>query len=104
MKILTVYECEYCKKLFRTPNRHNCKMNPKLKNCWTCKHCKGWNEGEIVGAGFLNNEPHYPSCECECERWDLDMIKQLKYNIQCKSWEEGEYDWIENECKIENPF
>ena len=93
MKALIVYECEHCKKLFRTPNRHYCKMNPELKNCWTCKHLKGWKEGE---RDFDYQNPPYPDCEyCEPCDWDLDTIKDVNYNMQCEHWEQGKYDWTE---------
>ena len=46
MKQVIRYQCEFCKKEFKTPDRHYCKKNPKLKNCFTCKHLKGWLESE----------------------------------------------------------
>ena len=91
MKPLTVYECEHCKQLFKTPNRHQCKKNPKLKNCYTCKHLKGWQDGER--DDYLYNPP-YPACEIEdCgSDWDLEIIKVCNYDMQCKHWEQGQYD------------
>ena len=89
MKPLTVYECEYCKKLFRTPNRHHCKFNPALKNCFTCKHCKGWKESTDsidVGIGFLYG-PNYPDCGAGWDGWDITAIQQVGYNMQCEGWE-----------------
>ncbi len=87
MKALTVYECEYCKKLFRTPNRHKCKMNPALKNCWTCKKLKDWIRSD-------DGEPYYATTfyvDCEHNDFDLDLnqIKQDNYDLQCEHWEQG---------------
>ena len=46
MKEVTRYQCEFCKKDFKTPDRHQCKKDPALKNCFTCKHLKGWLESD----------------------------------------------------------
>ena len=93
MKPLTVYECEHCKKLFRTPNKHQCKKNPALKNCFTCKHLKGWKDGEKDEYQY---NPPYPDCEIkDCSGgngWDLEEIKECNYNMQCEHWEQGQYD------------
>lgn len=98
MKEVTRYECQFCKKDFKTPNRHECKFNPELKNCFTCKYLKGWVEGEKdYHHGYWN--PNYPDCDVnEGDHWDIEQIKDNKYDMQCESWEEGEYDWAkENE-------
>lgn len=97
MKKVTRYQCQFCKKDFKTPNRHHCKFNPELKNCFTCKHLKGWHEGEIIDVGFgpYNGpyEPPYPDCNIEACVGDLEEIKAMNYNVQCEWWEEGKYDW-----------
>jgi len=86
MKAITVYQCEYCKKLFKTPNRHKCKKNPKLKNCFSCRHLDGWKEGEYWGEnGFY---PPAPNCKAEPDHdWDIETINRLDYNMQCEYWE-----------------
>lgn len=86
MKKIEVYECEFCKKLFRTPNKHNCKFNPKLKNCFTCKNFIRWEETECYFPGCY--EIPYPDCEVGCDGWDIDEIKNVNYNMQCEKWEE----------------
>lgn len=85
MKKIEVYECEFCKKLFRTQNRHNCKFNPKLRNCFTCKNFEGWSEGEYM-ENYEYDAP-YPECSAECDDWDIDEIKNVNYNMQCEKWE-----------------
>lgn len=73
-------------------------MNPGLKNCWTCKHLRGWlesDEGIDVGVGIMTN-PNYPDCTADEPNWgdwDIETIKQENYNMQCPKWEEGKYDW-----------
>ena len=90
MKQVVRYQCEYCKKEFKTPDRHFCKMNPELRNCFTCKHLKGWLESEDgvdVGIGILR-DPNYPDCAADAgDGWDIEIIKNCCYDMQCEHWE-----------------
>lgn len=95
MKQVIRYQCKHCKKEFKTPNRHYCKKNPELKNCFTCKHLKGWEEGPCIGEGQW--APPEPDCEVEVnDGWDIEIIKDKKYDMQCPKWEEGQYDWVKD--------
>lgn len=38
MKALTMYECQHCKKLFKTPNKHICRRDTAKTNCYSCEH------------------------------------------------------------------
>lgn len=98
MKEVTRYQCEFCKKDFKTPNRHYCKKNPELKNCFTCKHLKGWEESEDNGEyGYeYYKEPNCPDCAADMDGWDIETIKEVKYDMQCDKWEQGKYDWRED--------
>ena len=93
---ITVWKCTNCNKLFRTPNRHYCKKNPELKNCFTCKHLKGWNQETY--DGYARSAPPEPDCAVcppyEDYEWNIETIKRADYNMQCSFWEEGKYDWI----------
>ena len=94
MKELKVWQCRWCKKLFKTPNRHCCKKDPVLKNCFTCKNLMGWDKGEAQDDHY---EPPYPDCKAgndEC--WDIDSIQEVNYDLQCESWKEGKYSWLED--------
>lgn len=97
MKKVTRYQCQFCKKDFKTPDKHRCKFNPELRNCFTCNHLKGWLESEEYndyGWGS-KQEPNFPDCAAdEGEFWDIEQIKLANYNMQCSEWEEGKYDWI----------
>lgn len=92
MKEVTRYQCKFCKKDFKTPDRHYCKFNPELKNCFTCKNLKEWSEGDRYD--FQSN---YPDCTKGYDdydgSWTIESIKQVHYNMQCNAWEEGKYDW-----------
>ena len=72
MKEITVWECEYCKKLFKTPDKHKCKFNPELKNCFTCKHFIVWEDNF---DGYISTTPH-PECDIEAsEGWDIETLQ-----------------------------
>ena len=53
MKQVTRYECPFCKKLFKTADRHKCKRDPKLKNCFSCANWDGFEftEAQIGDDG-----------------------------------------------------
>jgi hypothetical protein len=38
VKPVTMYECPHCEKLFKTPNKHNCKRDPAKTNCYSCEY------------------------------------------------------------------
>lgn len=89
MKQVIRYQCEFCKKEFKTPDRHYCKKNPELKNCFTCKHLDGWAEGRYWGENGY--DPPAPYCKAEPDHdWDIETIKSCNYNMQCERWEAKE--------------
>lgn len=87
MKAVTRYQCEHCGKDFKTPNKHQCKKNPELKNCFSCKHWDSWYDGE---QDEYYRTPRVPVCMAddpdptEC---DIESMKINFYNLQCSSWE-----------------
>lgn len=93
MKQITVWKCNWCNNLFRTPNRHFCKKNPALKNCFTCKHLKGWNSDRAV-CGDESPVPDCAAISIDEYDWNIEEIKRANYNMQCEQWEEGKYDWF----------
>lgn len=92
MKPVTMYECPHCKKLFRTPNRHKvCKFDPARKNCFSCKHNKGFNE-EWDNDGFRDIR----SVIVDCEKVSPDNYECIintmyhgvpKWELTCHHWE-----------------
>lgn len=90
---ITAWKCKWCNRLFRTPDRHYCKKNPALKNCFSCKHLMGWSTD---GSDFHDDGPPYPVCAVDAADrwdWDIEIIKNMDYDMQCEGWEEGKYDW-----------
>ena len=111
MKELTVWECQYCKQLFKTENRHDCKKDPDKKNCFSCKWLNGWKEPEIidyidVGIGTIEvseinmicKNPEEEKCMVD---YDLESIKQINYNMQCEGYCKGEYY---EDVYVEEPY
>ena len=97
MKQLTVYECEYCKKLFKTPNRHKCKYNPEMKSCFSCKHNKGFYE-ETIERYYSTHTEEYKTIfvDCELEMCD-ESVGDTPRNMQCNYYEYCGGKWFENE-------
>ncbi len=86
MKEVTRYQCQYCKKDFKTSNRHSCKRDPAKRNCYTCQNNKGWEEDEGI----------YPGCDYAIAEGisALYLYEKLNYDLQCehyKQLEEGYY-------------
>ena len=84
MRALTVYECNFCKELFRTSNKHKCKFDPKMKNCFTCANFVKFEEQNYDDSygGFT-----YPVCTLEAKDTDLKEMSQLCWNLDCHKWE-----------------
>jgi len=90
MKAVTRYHCEHCGKDFRTPDRHSCKKNPELKNCFSCKHWSDWGSETLESWEFGSVKEIYPICDAEesnPDEIDLQTLKNAGYNLQCSSWE-----------------
>ena len=97
MKELKVWQCQWCKKLFKTPNRHCCKKNPALKNCFTCKHLKDWYKDD-----YGLNAPNCVALEDKSWLdWDIESIKSMNYDMKCECWEQGEFSWAVHHGKEE---
>lgn len=89
MKEITAYECEYCKQLYRTPHRHECKKNPAKKNCFSCKHSKSY-------GFYYEHELKDAYCDCDIngqmEDYALSDVKLMNYKMDCDDYEHGMYE------------
>jgi hypothetical protein len=95
VKALTMYECEYCKKVFKTPDKHRCKMHPELKNCFSCKHLEKFDEDSSPGS-YGDSGYRYVSPVCghseHYEHDTEDIIDVMYHNsprwsLNCPGWE-----------------
>ena len=92
MKQVIRYQCPHCKKEFKTADRHYCKKNPELKNCFSCKHLTGWepyddDTGHCYGPPSPICDSKSEDAHFDSESWDLRIMQQEKYNMQCPGWE-----------------
>ena len=62
MKEVTRYQCQYCKKDYKTPFRHRCRHNPDLKNCYSCEH---WLHRFVINKTHNLLADYKPSCKPE---------------------------------------
>ena len=93
MKPIQVYQCEYCKKLFKTPDKHKCKYNPEFRNCFSCKRNKGFEEEhEYNGQTSI-----YLVCDSEDDTVDARNAKK-----ECDDYIYCGGKWFENDYAKEN--
>jgi hypothetical protein len=96
MEAITVYKCSYCKKLFRTPNKHKCKMDPVLKNCFSCGHLKCFDEdrqdARYGDAGYRYVNPvcgHSEHYEHDTEDIiDVMYHNKPRWSLNCPEWKQ----------------
>lgn len=83
MKKVTRYLCEWCGKEFKTPDRHQCKWDPKWKNCLSCANRGIFVKGEPprqIGFGEWD-EGISNSFECHGEEFPpSETINQGGFN------------------------
>lgn len=106
MKKVIRYECPWCGKLFKTPNRHQCKFDPANRNCLSCRHCgafgrsieEDWERDfECVGDGlFRPREVVTMGFRCERDGTDVGeggfndfpvAVSLLHQGRGCRDWE-----------------
>lgn len=58
LKPITMYQCQHCKKLFKAPDKHNCRRDPDYTNCYSCEH---W------GNQFYFDKTYDDSGEMTCD-------------------------------------
>jgi len=102
MKEVVRYQCEFCGKDFRTPNKHQCKYDPSLKNCYTCKHCEGWAKEDLiggvdVGVGIMDTTMYYPKCSIDYADLSARELSCSGYDLNCPGYENCGGKWFENE-------
>lgn len=77
------YNCSFCHKDFKTPNKHKCKFDPVLKNCFTCENFEEWELNFDTGYGG----DEWDVICAKGNEYTLADVKQDGYNLQCEEWE-----------------
>lgn len=95
-KKIEMYECQWCKKVFRSM-RHKCMFNPANLNCFSCKHCTGFEtfEGQRADpeTGFTWELEPYKIFKCELEEMidedygDFDKLHDRNWKGNCPNYE-----------------
>lgn len=97
MKEVIRYQCEYCSKEFKTPDRHNCKRDPAKKNCYTCQNNQGW---EVDTSDEFSRRIIYPTCELAADEGiDAEFLYNIDYDLQCEN-----YKQLENGFTVQPKF
>lgn len=88
------YVCKHCKEDFKTTTRHDCKRDPEKKNCFTCKHNKGWDQTEIdegyTGFGHYSRKEWSVACAMDHEDRSAPNLSSMGYKLNCPEWEQKE--------------
>ena len=94
MKPIQMYECQHCKKLFKTPNKHNCRRDPDKTNCYTCEH---W--GHQFYCAFNNGIREVqiwdPSDACKATETSYDdcafeLMRANNWKLDCPAYKRRE--------------
>lgn len=105
---IEMYQCIWCGKIFKTDIRHKCMYNPKNRNCFSCKHCTGFDSFKGQYGDFARCEvPPYDYFECDSEETidtdypDFHQLHNRKWIGNCPYYEiKDEYKGKESYAKL----
>jgi len=81
MRPIQMYECQHCKKLFRTPDKHNCRKDPDKTNCYTCEH---WGHQFYIDWG---GESSTSCCtEDACKMFETSLVEEAHGIMRESGW------------------
>lgn len=85
-KKIKMYQCKWCRKIFKTDSRHKCMYNPKNRNCFSCMHCTGFDsfEGQYGDYGRCELSP-YQCFECDLEE-TIDTDYPDFHQLHNRNW------------------
>lgn len=92
-QVVQMYRCKWCEKIFHS-TKHKCMYNPQNKNCFSCKHCTGFDsfDGQYGEYGRCEIEP-YKVFTCDLEETvdtgyaDFYGLVNRKWVGNCPYWE-----------------
>lgn len=95
---VTRYVCRFCSREFKTPTRHQCKYNPKFKNCFSCANSTEihWidDTGRVIAeqeAAELNfigcNKVFSCTCGGDEKMRSITKLSARQWNSDCRMWQ-----------------
>ena len=94
MEQVIMYQCEHCKKFFKTKNRHICKYSKESMNCYSCNNNKGFYQEYEYDYLFDGSEEKrkgvYVNCTKEIERSNYSLKSPCVHHVYCGKWYESE--------------
>ena len=98
---VSMYQCVYCGKIFRTDKKHQCKFKPEFRNCFSCQHCTGIVEvtqdvvvrdeyypfaGEQNGPELHKITTKYTTC-AKGNGHSIAELSNKRWNLNCDMWD-----------------
>jgi hypothetical protein len=82
LKPVTMYQCQHCKKLFKTPDKHNCRRDPDKTNCYTCEH---WLHQFYIDWGGGETEPTCDPSDA-CKMHETSIVEEAHAIMRERDW------------------
>lgn len=81
LRPITMYKCQHCGKLFKTPDKHNCRRDPYKTNCYSCEH---WGHKFYWHDRDTGKDSCY-ICET-CDRYKTSVAKNALTTMKESGW------------------
>lgn len=85
LKPITMYECQHCKKLFKTPDKHICRRDPDYTNCYTCEH---WGHQFYFDKSHWGDDEYDITCTPEeaCKKHETSWVEEAHGIMRESGW------------------
>lgn len=85
LKSITMYECQHCKKLFKTPDKHICRRDPDYTNCYTCEH---WGHQFYFDKSHWGDDEYDITCTPEeaCKKHETSWVEEAHRIMRESGW------------------
>jgi len=80
-----MYECQHCKKLFKTPDKHICRRDPDKTNCYTCEH---WGNRFYFDKSHWGDDEYDYTCTPEeaCLKSETSYVEEAHGIMRENGW------------------
>jgi len=105
MKEIKMYQCQYCQQIFKTKNRHKCKYDPVMKNCYSCEFNQGFIAEKCEDDSLGKHYSYGGFCNCGDREFILTIEVNCSKGIEraannkkeCKDYKYGNCNWYDND-------